>query len=174
MPKLIVTADIHGSFSAWRNIVQILKKGDALAVAGDLFDTRYGDWDSSDYEPEKIRDEFLNLSKNDIDTHIVRGNCDHPDFINDFELHKHFYFQGFSFFMSHGHRPLPEISDVDVVIEGHSHKQRLATMFGMVFLNPGSPERPRRSHPGYAIFEDRTVKLIKLPKHKVLDKIVMI
>ena len=42
MPKLIVTADVHGSFSSWLTIKALLKNQDQLAIAGDLFDTKYG------------------------------------------------------------------------------------------------------------------------------------
>ena len=173
MAKLLVTADIHGSLDAWRRIRNILKPGDTLAVAGDLFDTRYGDRSSPDYNPGQIRDEFLGLGREAIETHIVYGNCDDPGYLDDFLPRTRFDFQGYAFFMNHGHIYLPDLTDIHVIIEGHSHTPRLDTLFDMVFLNPGSPSRPRNSAPGYALVENGVIQLLELPKHRVLDRLAL-
>ena len=52
MNKLIVTADVHGSFGSWLTLKQLMKPGDKLVIAGDLFDTRYGNYSNPDFQPE--------------------------------------------------------------------------------------------------------------------------
>lgn len=170
MTKLLVTADIHGSISAWKRLKKYLKPGDSLAVAGDLFDTRYGDRMSGDFRPDIIKKEFLDLSREQILVHYVYGNCDLEDYLKGFSLQTLFEFDGFSFLLNHGHLPLPDISDVQVIIEGHSHTPRLDTFFGKVFLNPGSPALPRNSLPGFALVQNGRIQLIELTKGKVLDE----
>lgn len=171
MAKLLVTADIHGSLSAWKRILKQLEPGDTLAVAGDLFDTNYGDRSSPDFKPDLIRRDLTRLSRESMTTHVVYGNCDAEDYLEDFQPQIQFEFQGISYCLSHGHLFLPELTDVHVVIEGHSHTPRLDTLFGMIFLNPGSPSRPRNSAPGFAVVEDGVIRLMELSKDKVLARL---
>jgi len=174
MAKLIAAADIHGSISSWKRLKKFLKSGDSLAVAGDLFDTRYGDRSSADFRPDIIKKEFLDLSREQINVHYVYGNCDLEEYMEGFSFQTMFEFDGFSFLLNHGHLPLPDIYDVHVIIEGHSHTPRLDTLFGKIFLNPGSPSLPRNSLPGFAVVENGHIQLRELTKGKVLDEITII
>ena len=61
--KVVVASDIHGFYSKWCTITNLLEKNDILAIAGDLFDTIYGSYADTDYQPDKIRSEFLDLKK---------------------------------------------------------------------------------------------------------------
>ena len=58
MGKLIVTADIHGSYTSWLTMKNLLKPSDKLAVAGDLFDTKYGNFSNTDFQPESIKNDL--------------------------------------------------------------------------------------------------------------------
>ncbi len=168
MGVLLVTADIHGSLSAWIKLSRQLKPGDCLSVAGDLFDTRYGDMASRDFKPDVIRKEFAGLSKSGVSTHYVYGNCDDEHYMEGYGHFTSFVFEGHSYFMSHGHLPLPDTTGTHVIIEGHSHVPFLDTLYGLVFLNPGSPVRPRRSPPSYARVEHGLIRIHDFMSDRVI------
>jgi len=162
--QLIITADIHGHLPTWRLIKARLKPGDGLAVAGDLFDTVYGK-SHPDYDPDTILQEFKALTG---PTWYVCGNCDHPDFFSG-ELTTAFSWEGTTLLLAHGHHPLPDLTDYDIVIQGHTHVSRLDTLMGKVFLNPGSPARPRGGHQGFARLTGTRLELVDLASGKVVD-----
>jgi putative phosphoesterase len=160
MAKLLVTADIHGNLPSWNKVAALLRPGDTLAVAGDLFDTRYGDRTRMEFKPEIIRKEFKNLKGKNITAFYVYGNCDTEDFLEGHGYREVFEFEGATYLLTHGHHPMPDISGIDVVIEGHSHTPRLDTLFGKIFLNPGSLTFPRYSEPSYAIVENGRIFIV--------------
>lgn len=95
----------------------------------------------------------------------VQGNCDNKwewtDLGIDLPLYRTCSFGGLKIFISHGHLYSdPESAglsdaDYDVVINGHSHvndiKEQVVDSKRIIFLNPGSPSRPRGySKPSYA------------------------
>ena len=164
--QLIITADIHGHLPSWRLIKAQLKPGDGLAVAGDLFDTVYGKTNPQ-FDPVTIREEFQALPN---PTWYVCGNCDHPDFFSD-SLTACITWEKRTLLLSHGHRHLPDLTDFDIVIQGHTHVSRLDTLMGKVFLNPGSPARPRDGHQGFARLSGDLLELVELPSGKVLDQL---
>ncbi len=61
MSKLIVTADIHGSYSSWLTIKALLSSNDKLVIAGDLFDTKYGNFSNADFQPESIKKDLKKI-----------------------------------------------------------------------------------------------------------------
>jgi len=96
----------------------------------------------------------------------VQGNCDNrwswTDVSMDLPMYRTCSFKGLKIFISHGHMYWdPDAAgldnrDFDVVITGHSHVPDLHEEFfsgkRVVFLNPGSPSRPRgRSRASYAV-----------------------
>ena len=168
MAKLVVTADIHGSLNGWKRIKKLLKSGDSLAIAGDLFDTRYGSGHSADFKPDIIRKDFLNLSEKSVKTYYVYGNCDQEDYFKGFFPQLFFEFDGLPILLNHGHLHAPDLSDVQILIEGHSHIPRLDTMFGKIFLNPGSPSRPRNSVATYAVIENKRICIMDMIRNKVI------
>ena len=147
MEKLIVTADIHGQYSIWKKFYTILKPTDTLIVAGDLFDTKYGNLKNTDFQPQLIRDEFKNLPNT---KYYVYGNCDNKSFYPDHDIMLKFSYFGKRFLLGHGHFIFPDISNVEIVIEGHSHVKKLEKKGGVIFLNPGSASFPRDKIPSYA------------------------
>ena len=165
-PSLIVTADIHGHLPSWRAIQAQLKPGDGLAVAGDLFDTIYTHA-RGDKDPRTIRKEFMALSG---PTWYVCGNCDQPEFFSG-EMTASIPWGGRNFLLAHGHRPLPDLTDFDVVIQGHTHVSRLDSLMGKVFLNPGSPTQPRGGHRGFARITGDLIELVALPSGRVVDQL---
>ncbi len=164
--QLILTADIHGHLPTWRLIKAQLNPGDGLAVAGDLFDTVYGK-SGPDFDPITIREEFQALAN---PTWYVCGNCDHPDFFSDAPILS-FDWEEKTLLLAHGHRPLPDLTDFDIVAQGHTHVSRLDTLMGKVFLNPGSPVLPRGGHQGFARLKGNRLELVELASGRVVDQL---
>ena len=164
--SLIITADIHGHLPSWRAVTAQLRPGDGLAVAGDLFDTIYGN-DGDEYDPITIRRELKALPGPHW---YVCGNCDHPDFFSG-ALTTTIAWQGRRLLLAHGHRPLPDLSEFDVVIQGHTHVSHLGSLMGKVFLNPGSPARPRGGHQGFARLTGSLIELVALPLGQVVGRL---
>lgn len=163
MSKLIITADIHGSLSTWNKIKDLLNDDDVLAIAGDLFDTIYGNFNDSDFQPEIIKNELLALP---CDTYYVYGNCDQEKFYPGHSRQTSFKFGNYTLFLNHGHFHLPDLTDYDIIIEGHSHIAKLNSIMGKVFLNPGSPILPRENGPTYAILENQTIRIINIENNQ--------
>ncbi|WP_300672947.1 YfcE family phosphodiesterase [Desulfoluna sp.] len=164
--SLIITADIHGHLPTWRLIKAQLKPGDGLAVAGDLFDTVYGRA-HPEFDPFTIREEFQALAN---PTWYVCGNCDQPDFYSG-ELSLAFSWEEKTLLLAHGHSHLPDLTDYDIVIQGHTHVSQLDTLMGKVFLNPGSPVIPRGGHQGFARLSDNRLELVELPGGRVVEQL---
>ena len=160
MPKLLITADVHGSYGTWMALKSLLEPEDALVVAGDLFDTRYGHWNSPDFQPRHIRDD-LGKIKNQV--YYVQGNCDEPAFYPDQVNTLTFEFMGLKIFLHHGHRnPGPIPSGVNLVIQGHTHLAALENIENTFFLNPGSLSYPRNGLFTYGIVTDTRIQLMNL------------
>lgn len=165
MGKLVVSADIHGSKYAWKKITSLLTPQDGLAVAGDLFDTVYGSSMDKDFQPDYIRKDIRNLP---CPLYYVYGNCDHGDYVKGFDHQTVFDFDGLTVLLNHGHYKLPDLTDYDLIIEGHSHVPRLDWLMGKVFLNPGSPTHPRIEIGTYATIENQIIRIFSFETDKVL------
>jgi len=160
MPKLLVTADIHGSFGAWTTIKELLEPQDHLAIAGDLFDTRYGNPANPDFQPDTIKKELSRL-KNPV--YYVYGNCDVQAFFPDQKTDLSFNFMGTEMLLHHGHNFATKIpKSTRVVIQGHTHMGSLKKDGRRVFLNPGTIAAPRNNLYTYGIVEQHQAKLINL------------
>ncbi|MBU8912210.1 MAG: YfcE family phosphodiesterase [Desulfobacterales bacterium] len=159
MNKLIVTADIHGSYSSWLTMKNLLKPSDKLAIAGDLFDTRYGNYSNTNFQPESI--------KNDLKTfkhhfYYVYGNCDVPSFFPGFDKIMEFRAFNKQILLSHGHRPFTCSANIDIIIQGHTHNCFLEKKDGQIFMNPGSITSPRNGVYSYGVIEKDSASLIEL------------
>lgn len=76
-------------------------------------------------------------------TYIVRGNND-KDWAASLPNSLRFTIEGVSFFMVHNKKDVPkDLSGVDVVVYGHSHKYACEEREGVLWLNPGSCGRRR-------------------------------
>ena len=140
MSKLIVTADVHGSLSSWFTIKELLQSDDKLAIAGDLFDTRYGNCTNSDFKPDAIKDD-LKAFKHKF--YYVYGNCDIPSFFPGFGVSLQCNIFKKQILLYHGDRVLKYPHNIDVIITGHTHRYALGKKNGQVFMNPGSITYPK-------------------------------
>ena len=159
MTKLIVTADVHGSYSSWLTLKNLLKPSDHLAVAGDLFDTRYGNRSHADFQPESIREE-LNTFLHPF--YYVYGNCDVPSFFPGTDEKMVFNAFNRKILMHHGHGPCPAADDIDIVIQGHTHRCSLEKRGSRIFMNPGSITCPRNHVHTYGIIDQSSAHLVDL------------
>lgn len=159
MTKLIVTADIHGSYSSWLTIKSLLKPSDGLAVAGDLFDTRYGNRAHLDFQPESIREELAPFSH---PFYYVYGNCDVPSFFPGTDEKMSFTAFNKKILLHHGHRPCPAHDDIDVIIQGHTHRCSLEKRGSRIFMNPGSITCPRNNTYTYGVIDRSAAHLVDL------------
>lgn len=160
MPRLIVTADVHGSYSTWITVCGLLGPDDSLAVAGDLFDTRYGNPANPDFQPEMIREHLADLTNS---VYLVYGNCDVPAFFPGQADQLRFSFQDRKILMLHGHTRLPEMDDsVDIIVYGHTHRAALDSQDNRIFFNPGSLARPKDGHYTYGVMEKDSLSILDI------------
>ncbi|MCG8620045.1 MAG: YfcE family phosphodiesterase [Desulfobacterales bacterium] len=159
MERILVTADIHGSLSTWLTVRALLGEKDGLAVAGDLFDTRYGHYGHPDFRPEDIRSDLKQFPH---PFYYVYGNCDVSGFCPGYDREKTFHAFGKSVFIHHGHRPVPAGCSADIIIQGHTHLCHLEEKDGTIFINPGSITHPRNQLATYGWIDPSGVRLVDL------------
>lgn len=159
MKKVIVTADVHGSLSAWLTLENLLGSGDSLMIAGDLFDTRYGNYSNIDFQPDSIK-KALNRIEHQI--YYIHGNCDTSSFFPGFTSTLKAQIFNKQIFMHHGHRNIKIPDKTDIVIQGHTHLGALEKINNQIFLNPGSIAKPRNGLYTYATIDDKGVSLVLL------------
>ncbi|MDC3237111.1 YfcE family phosphodiesterase [bacterium] len=157
--KLIVTADIHGSYSSWLTVKALLGHHDKLVIAGDLFDTKYGNFSNADFQPETIKKDLKKLKQ---DVYYVYGNCDIPSFYPGYEVKKTFNAYSRQIFLYHGHRPYKDFPGSDIIIHGHTHYYYLLQKDGQIFMNPGSIKYPKRGTATYGIIDNISASIIEL------------
>jgi hypothetical protein len=165
MTRLVVTADIHGSYSAWLTLKSLLRDNDAMAVAGDLFDTKYGNPLHADFQPESIRKD---LAEPGHPFYYVYGNCDIPAFFPGFDTSKTFHMFGKKIFLHHGHHSCKPDDDVNIIIQGHTHLCSLAKKNNRIFMNPGTIARPRNNIHTYGIIDRDSARLIEIKTGNIL------
>ncbi len=168
MAKLIVTADVHGNLSSWLTIKALLNPGDKLVIAGDLFDTKYGNYTNADFQPESIKKD---LKKFKHDFYYVYGNCDVPSFFPGFDRNIIFNVFNRQIFLYHGDRPHKGQLNMDVIIQGHTHIYSLIKKEGQIVMNPGSITYPKRGISTYGVIDDTGADIIKLDTQEKLISI---
>jgi putative phosphoesterase len=150
MTRLFVTADIHGSVNTWMTIDALMAPTDSLVIAGDLFDTRYGNYSHTDFQPDFIRQAMHNCSRK---IYYVYGNCDVASFFPGYGSTLGFTRFGKNIFLHHGHRPLPVPQNTDIIISGHTHCCCLEKKGPHIFMNPGTLTNPRNNLCTYGIID---------------------
>lgn len=169
MERLFITADIHGSLSTWMTVKALLSTGDGLVIAGDLFDTRYGNYGDNDFQPESIKEEIIELCQGNANPlYYVYGNCDTENFLPGYGSDLAFSAFGKSIFLHHGHRTAPENCRSDIIIQGHTHESALTRKGNQLFINPGSISRPRQKGSTYALMDKCKACIIDLPTGRTL------
>ncbi|PIE63097.1 MAG: YfcE family phosphodiesterase [Desulfobacter postgatei] len=168
MERLFVFADLHGSLSAWLTINALAGSGDAVAIAGDLFDTKYGSYHEPDFAPEQIRSTIADL---DFKLFYIYGNCDTEEFCKGFSHELSFTAFDKTIFMHHGHKNTLRIPQgTDIIIQGHTHRPHLEKNKDCIHLNPGSIAVPRNDTPTFAVIDSNSVSLMALSGKKLASQ----
>lgn len=124
--KLAILSDTHGLLRP--EVVEYLKEADAILHGGDI-------------NKPCIVDELQQYAP----LYIVRGNND-KEWAEAIPHDLTVTLDNVTFYMVHNKKEVPaDLSGVDVVVFGHSHKYVQEEKGGMLWLNPGSCG-PRRFH----------------------------
>ena len=124
--KLAILSDTHGLLRP--EVVEQLKHADAILHAGDI-------------NKQLILDQLRRYAP----LYIVRGNND-KDWAAQIPHDLTVTLEGVTFYLVHNRKEVPaDLSGVDVVVFGHSHKYLQEEREGLLWLNPGSCG-PRRFH----------------------------
>ena len=155
---LLITADIHGSTEALKDIVDIAAslKVEQVLIAGDLC-------------PQE-GSTFASLLSRLPGLVLVRGNSDSSYQYAQARIHlpplSEPFIKGFRSPLTHGHVDVPYTVG-GIVISGHTHMPSLKEdRNGTLWLNPGSPSRPRSSSGAtYALIDPEGVGIYRLRNH---------
>ena len=131
--KLAILSDTHGLLRP--EVMEHLKTADAILHAGDI-----------------NRQEILDALAQCAPLYIVRGNND-KEWAEAIPYDRTVTLDGVTFLLIHNRRDLPaDLSGIDVVVFGHSHKYVQEEHGGILWLNPGSCG-PRRFHQKITMME---------------------
>lgn len=123
---LAILSDTHGLLRP--QVTEYLKTADAILHAGDI-----------------NRPAILEQLKEYAPVYVVRGNND-KDWAADLPHDLTIALDGVTFYLVHNKKEVPaDLTGVDVVVYGHSHKYAQVGKDGVLWLNPGSCG-PRRFH----------------------------
>ena len=124
MKRIIILSDTHGLLRP--EVLKYLSQADTIIHGGDI---------NTQAIVNKLR-EYVPL-------YIVRGNND-KEWAEELPHSLTFTIEEVSFFLVHNKKDVPaDLSGVDVVIYGHSHKYACEERNGVLWLNPGSCGRRR-------------------------------
>ena len=124
MKCVIILSDTHGLLRP--EVLEYLSRADVIIHGGDI---------NTQAIVDKLR-EYGPL-------YIVRGNND-KEWAEGLPHSITFAVEGVRFFLIHNKKDIPaDLSDVDVVVYGHSHKYACGERDGLLWVNPGSCGRRR-------------------------------
>ena len=124
MKRIIILSDTHGLLRP--EVLEYLPQADAIIHGGDI-------------NTQGIVDKLQEYAP----LYIVRGNND-KEWAVDLPPSLTFTIEVVRFFLVHNKKDVPaDLSDVDMVIYGHSHKYACEERDGVLWLNPGSCGRRR-------------------------------
>lgn len=146
--KLAILSDTHGLLRP--QVVEYLKTADAILHGGDI-------------NKQSIVDELNQYAP----VYIVRGNND-KEWAEALPHDLTITLDGVTFYMTHNKKDIPDdLSGIDVVIYGHSHKYTQEEKDGVLWLNPGSCG-PRRFH------QEITLAMLEIEARKIqVEKIII-
>lgn len=117
--RIAVISDTHGLLR--QECISILKTCEAVLHAGDVGNP-------------KVLEQLEKLAK----TYAVRGNVD-KEWAQELPPEWNTELYGFQIYMVHNKKDIrPDLTDMDIVIYGHSHKYEERTEGKTIYLNPGS------------------------------------
>ncbi|WP_373898146.1 phosphodiesterase [Haloimpatiens sp. FM7315] len=178
--KLFFISDIHGSAKYLRKALKAYEKEKAqyIVILGDELYHGARNPLPEEYNPKEVT-RILNEYKDKI--MAVRGNCDSEvdqmvieyPIMSDYSI---ILYNGKRLFLTHGHiynkDNLPNISNGDVLIYGHTHVPVADKINGISIINPGSITFPKENTPHcYGILEDNKfcIKTLEGEIYKELD-----
>ena len=124
MKRIVILSDTHGLLRP--EVLEHLANADAIIHGGDI-------------NTQAIVDTLQGFAP----LYIVRGNND-KEWAESLSHSLTFTIEGIRFFVVHNKRDIPEdLSGVDVVVYGHSHKYACENRESALWLNPGSCGRRR-------------------------------
>ena len=124
--NVAILSDTHGLLRP--EVLEHLKTADAIFHGGDI-------------NKQRIVDELGTYAP----LYIVRGNND-KEWAENIPHDLTVTLEGVTFYMVHNRKEVPaDLSGIDVVVFGHSHKYVQEEKDGLLWLNPGSCG-PRRFH----------------------------
>ncbi len=124
--KLAILSDAHGLLRP--EVLERLKTADAILHGGDI-----------------NRPAIVEQLRQYAPLYVVRGNNDH-EWAEQLPHDRTLMLDGVTFFMVHNKKEVPaDLTGVDVVVFGHSHRYVQEEKNGVLWLNPGSCG-PRRFH----------------------------
>ncbi|MGL5901743.1 MAG: phosphodiesterase [Cetobacterium sp.] len=161
--KIFVISDIHGSSYFLKKALEAFhkEKADQILILGDELYHGPRNPLPIDYNPKEVV-EILNKYKEKIIA--VRGNCDSEvdqmlleyPIMSDYSI---LFLNGKKIFATHGHiyneDKLPNLSDGNILIYGHTHLPLANKKDKIYILNPGSITLPKGGNENsYGIFEE--------------------
>ena len=149
MHKIGVISDTHGMLR--REVEETLRGCEAILHGGDI------------NSPE-----ILPALRGIAPTYVVRGNND-KEWAADLAETLSIELYGVHFFVVHNKKYLPkDVSGIDVMIYGHSHKYEEKRIDGLLYLNPGScgPVRFGQSIT-FALLEIEDGRLLRVEKIEI-------
>ena len=130
--KIAVLSDTHGLLR--EQVQEMIGECDAIIHAGDI-------------NSQKILDEIVGAGREKVPFYVVRGNND-KDWAKEIPETLQFELQHVKFFLVHNKKDIPEdLSDIQIIIYGHSHKYSEEEKEGRLWLNPGSCGKRRFHQP---------------------------
>lgn len=130
--KIAVLSDTHGLVR--EQVQEMIGECDAIIHAGDI-------------NSQKILDEIVEAGREKVPFYVVRGNND-KDWAKEIPETLQFELQHVKFFLVHNKKDIPEnLSDIQIIIYGHSHKYSEEEKEGRLWLNPGSCGKRRFHQP---------------------------
>lgn len=124
MKKIGIISDTHGLLRP--EVLDRLRECDVILHGGDI-------------NKQEVLDSLQQIAP----VYVVRGNND-KEWAEHIPATLEFELEGLRFFMVHNKKEVPkELTGIDVVVFGHSHKYLEQVVDGRLWLNPGSCGRRR-------------------------------
>jgi putative phosphoesterase len=161
--KIFFMSDIHGSLYYLERALQCYKeeKASYIVILGDALYHGPRNPLPKEYNPQSVAS-LLNQYKDKIIA--IRGNCDSEvdQMLIEYPMMADYSIMLYNdrrLFLTHGHiyneSDLPNLSENDVLIMGHTHIPVAKKYNNIYILNPGSITLPKENNPNsYAILED--------------------
>lgn len=182
--SVLVMSDTHGSLESFERCLKVaehLGPVDLILHCGDVLG--HG-WRPDPLLPGMEDELAFRLRKLPADRiFFVRGNGDHEE--DEAAIGKPLMiaeriveWRQWRIFMTHGHRESflathykALESGANLWVTGHTHCKKLELADGLIWLNPGSPARPRDGVPSCALLRDDDVLLLDVRSGKVVRKL---